>query len=375
MAKKRGKETLYLNNYSVLRNKKALSDIVATLIIILLVIVAAGIIWVVVRNVIQSGAGQIEFSEKCMGIGFTGISLNDESGGTYRITITRTGSGTNDPAAGLKIILFNDTHNSGVLDFDEEFGKLTTRTKILPTPNNLINVNKMEYTAYFRDDAGREQVCPMTSTVFIIAGQGIIGNGGNGEEPPPGGDGCEPLCEAGYICENGACVLVEGGEGAECEVDGDCSVGFECISNSCTCKYAEPEYACSSEYLEYECGTAYVCGVLASCGTCEFGEFCSSHLCVTDNVINSGVVQDVFTASEPFQFSSPSLPYWYDLNLQNKYVNFSTLEGVCSLIRLHHRVEDEEHVIDYVVLDDVVVGLTPGLDYTVWNVTQCGLVI
>ena len=41
------------------KDKRALSEIVATLVTILLVLVAIGIVWVVVRNVIQKGAEQI----------------------------------------------------------------------------------------------------------------------------------------------------------------------------------------------------------------------------------------------------------------------------------------------------------------------------
>ena len=90
-------------------------------------------------------------------------------------------------------------------------------------------------------------------------------------------------------------------------------------------------------------------------------------MCIEDTIINLGVIQDVFTSTEPFQFSSADLPYWVDLNLQNKYVNFTGLE-VCARIDFHHRVD----TINYVRLDQIISGLTPGLNYAVWNNTQCG---
>ena len=49
-------------------NKKGLSTVVTTLIVILLVLVAIAIIWVVIRNVIESGAGQIDVRSTCLGI-------------------------------------------------------------------------------------------------------------------------------------------------------------------------------------------------------------------------------------------------------------------------------------------------------------------
>ncbi len=51
-----------------MKKTKGLSTIVATLIIILLVLVAVGIIWVVVRNVIEGGAQQIQGSNDCLAV-------------------------------------------------------------------------------------------------------------------------------------------------------------------------------------------------------------------------------------------------------------------------------------------------------------------
>jgi hypothetical protein len=49
----------------MLYNKKGLSTVVTTLIIILLVLVAVGIIWIVVRGVIEQGADQVDVSSAC----------------------------------------------------------------------------------------------------------------------------------------------------------------------------------------------------------------------------------------------------------------------------------------------------------------------
>ena len=40
-------------------NSRGLSTIIATLLILLLVLIAVGIIWIIVKNVIQGGAEQI----------------------------------------------------------------------------------------------------------------------------------------------------------------------------------------------------------------------------------------------------------------------------------------------------------------------------
>ena len=55
-------------------NKRGLSTIVSTMIMIVLVIVAVGIIWTVVKNLIE---GKIKETESCFGI-FEKVTLNNK---------------------------------------------------------------------------------------------------------------------------------------------------------------------------------------------------------------------------------------------------------------------------------------------------------
>ena len=50
----------------MITHKKGLSTVITTLIIILLVLVAVGIIWVVVRNTVEEGVSQIDFGSECL---------------------------------------------------------------------------------------------------------------------------------------------------------------------------------------------------------------------------------------------------------------------------------------------------------------------
>ncbi len=52
----------------MINNKRGLSIVISTLIIILLVLVAIGIIWVVVQGIVESGGSQVEAKAKCMGV-------------------------------------------------------------------------------------------------------------------------------------------------------------------------------------------------------------------------------------------------------------------------------------------------------------------
>ena len=149
-----------------MENKRGLSAIVATLIIILLVLVAVGIIWVVVRNLIQEGAEQVDIGTKCMAVDIRAVSVVPVVGEaeSYSVTLRRTAGG--EVLGGIKIVLFNDTANSGVLNkFNETatlLGELDTRTEIVAA--GITNANKLEYTVYFTDESGTEALCSQTNS-------------------------------------------------------------------------------------------------------------------------------------------------------------------------------------------------------------------
>jgi len=143
-----------------MKNKRGLSAIVATLIIILLVLVAVGIIWVVVRNLIQEGVEQIDISTKCLAIDLRAESVELTTGETesYDVTLRLAGGETID---GVKITLFNETTNSGVLDFGETMSPLDIKTKTIVA--GITDANRLEYTVYFLDDSGNEAFCSQTT--------------------------------------------------------------------------------------------------------------------------------------------------------------------------------------------------------------------
>ena len=129
-------------------NKRGLDAIVTTLIIILLAIVAIGIIWVVVRNVVQQGSEQIDISSKCIAVDLRAVSVSPVSGqvGNYSVTLNRRAGGD---AIG------------GVRDFGVTLNELDTKTQ---TVVGVTEANKLEYTAYFVDASGNEQLCSQTGT-------------------------------------------------------------------------------------------------------------------------------------------------------------------------------------------------------------------
>ena len=142
-------------------NKKGLDAVVTTLIIILLVLVAIGIIWVVVRNVVQQGSEQIDISAKCISIDLKAVSVVSVTGqpGNYSVTLRRLAGG--DALGGVKVNVFNATSSSGVKEFGIAISALNTETRVV---TGVTGANRIEFTPYFIDASGNDQVCSQTGT-------------------------------------------------------------------------------------------------------------------------------------------------------------------------------------------------------------------
>lgn len=84
-------------------DKRAISGVVMSVIMIVLVLVAVGVVWVVVQNLLESNAENIESSSDCLGLSFevTDLECSDESGCSY--TIERTLSSSSDPLGGMEV--------------------------------------------------------------------------------------------------------------------------------------------------------------------------------------------------------------------------------------------------------------------------------
>jgi len=147
----------------MMENKQGMSAVVTTLIIILLVIVALGIIWVVVKNVIQSGVEQVEWAEKCRSVEVQAVKINETTTpGTYDVTLSRTGMG--DDITGLKLLFANSTDYGSIVEFGIAIPKLETKSKEVVA--GIINANELQITPYFVDDLGEEHLCETRTEEF-----------------------------------------------------------------------------------------------------------------------------------------------------------------------------------------------------------------
>ena len=139
-----------------MKNKRGLSLVITTLIIILLVLVAIGIIWVVIRGIIEGGVEQVGISTKCLDIDVRATAV-DCAGGDCNVTLTRKSGG--EDIAGVKLIF---SEAGGETNFVHPVpGNIATLASKTETDisTGLTTPNKIEVAVYFEDDSGNEQLC------------------------------------------------------------------------------------------------------------------------------------------------------------------------------------------------------------------------
>jgi len=379
---KRGRENFFFSG------KSGLSAIVATLIIILLVLVASGIIWAVVRNVIQGGADKIELDSKCREVNFKSPKVTaGESSGIYVVTLERASGG--DPIDGVKLSFFNaEGTSSGVLEFGVGMNGLDSKTQTIDTAEGVgvSSANRFDMTPYFLDDLGNEQICSETLSYALgslgvtplgggeeggvgEAGTGYLGDGivqnPNGEEPPIAEE-----CD-GVNLNGQTCVLLgyESGD-LSCDEFGqfDETACVAAVPSSCDGSWSEPE------------DEGVVCDGGANCQVtceCEVGfSAVGDGSCILNGALYTGTVDDMFTSANPFQFTSSSLPDPSTFNLVSSpllYVNFGGIADSCRSINYHAEVPESAGTY-YVRMSASVAGVVEGVtEFNIWEAANCGV--
>lgn len=137
-----------------MKSKQGLSTVVTTLIIILLVLVAIGIVWVVVRGVVESGSEQIGIQTKCPSIDLRIIGNSSTcSVGTCNVDIERRSGGEN--IDGVRVVISNSTL-SNITTIGGNIDQLTTKTL---TVGSVAAPTKISAAAYFNDASNNPQFC------------------------------------------------------------------------------------------------------------------------------------------------------------------------------------------------------------------------
>ena len=146
-------------------NKKGLSEIVITLIMIVLVLVAISIVWFIVRGILDKGAGQVNLGADCLELDINAIKVlntTDDAASpvTYNVTLSRgAGGGT---IGGVKILFTNDVGDTNsIYDAVGNIAPLETKTISTGATITITEATQVEVVPYFPD----KQPCS-TSTFY-----------------------------------------------------------------------------------------------------------------------------------------------------------------------------------------------------------------
>jgi len=138
--------------------KKGLSTVVTTLIIVLLVLAAIGIIWGPIQNLLKGGENAVD-KTKCLDVDISATKVVNTTTTSYSVTMKRSSSGEGE--FGAKIIIFdvNETTN-GFVDSGEFFTPLAYKTVNV---TGVANGVRLEINPYYIDSNGKEALCQGTT--------------------------------------------------------------------------------------------------------------------------------------------------------------------------------------------------------------------
>ena len=242
------------------KNTRGLSTIVATLLIILLVLVAVGIIWIVIKNVLSSGSEQVYLGKFTLDLDIISIS-RDANANSMDVTVKRNaGKGE---LFGLAFIAEDQSGTELIKLNNITLNQLEERTFRDINLSPVINVSRLQTVSIapiFKLESGKEVVGDIVDIYVFSVGlesKEIICN-----------DTCASLdytCGTHNICGNATDCGICTTAGYSCNTSGQCSL-------SCT-------DTCAS--LGYTCGTYSICGVSTTCWGCSDGEICNKTTCTS----------------------------------------------------------------------------------------------
>lgn len=295
---KRGKNSelfrcsFFSENYKGM--KKGLSTIVITLIITLLALVAIGIVWVVIRNLLANSSNEIGFEQFTTKLDI--VNAYEQSGSVNVIVKRTVGEGS---LIKIKFVLTGE-ENSEVITESTSLQELESKNFIIvPSDISAKNVSMVSVAPVIRLPDGTERLLDITDTYYLIHLEGNQTTPQNETEPETGE--CSPSCSGSTpYCVTGECVA--------CRSSVDCTGTDTCTNGVCVSDHCIPQSdteTCGS----WVCGTRVNnCGAFVVCGTCSAGMFCSNGVCAEPILVNEGTVEETWPGSSGMYFGSSDLP-------------------------------------------------------------------
>ena len=145
-----------------MKDKRGLSSLVTTLIIILLSLMAITLIWLVVKEIIQKNSGEVEIRYKCLEVNLNVVSSSCNSSSCTVVIKRNAGGGE---IGGIKLLFSNATGDSGsLIKLPGDIPTLgTLKTS---SDHGIINPNKIDALVYLIDSSGNEKECSQSIPSF-----------------------------------------------------------------------------------------------------------------------------------------------------------------------------------------------------------------
>ena len=158
----------------MLNNKRGMSDVVMTVIMIGLVLIAVGVVWVAVQGILTKNTANIDVGQKCLGLGFeiTGMGCNMDENKCF-VEITRSAGSAGEGGEGVGLTFTQLTTTSEELYEPGNIAVSKRIEKILPldidgvTPIFSAVPTKVDARFYFNKDNGEKYFCPTTATYTV----------------------------------------------------------------------------------------------------------------------------------------------------------------------------------------------------------------
>ena len=150
----------------MIKNKRGLSTIVTTLIIVALSLVAVGIVWVVVNNIVSKQTTNIDYKAKCLDLEVRASSVTCTAPVlpqvNYQCALTLTKDMGDAAINGAKLVFSDTAGTQGVYYTTDDLATQKSYTSInsgLTTVPTVVTV-----AVYFLDQENNKQICPGTTT-------------------------------------------------------------------------------------------------------------------------------------------------------------------------------------------------------------------
>ena len=144
----------------MIKDKRGLSGVILTVIMIGLVLVAVGIVWVVVSGILTNQTESLEQSQKCVGLSFD-VELLSCDGSACNVSIERISGSAQEEIDGVEMTFTND---EGASNSVSNTGNIVATKTIPEVDTGITSPTQVDVRVYF--DVEGEDTPYYCSTAF-----------------------------------------------------------------------------------------------------------------------------------------------------------------------------------------------------------------